>query len=276
MSAARPLAAPLDSRPLLRLRGVDKTYANGTHALQGLDLDIRPGEFVSLLGPSGCGKSTALRLMAGLGEPSAGVIDWPGSRYDARGKPERELGFVFQDATVMPWATVADNVYLPLRLQDRPRAEVAERVAEVLALVGLSRFGEAYPRELSGGMRMRVSIARALVTQPKLLLMDEPFAALDEITRHRLSDDLLAIRERVGCTVVFVTHSVYESVYLSSRIIVLAARPGRIVGEIGIDEPYPRRGFRLVQAYAKHCAAVSGLLEEAMRQGGEPDEENEA
>jgi len=272
MNAALPTAAVAASRPLLRLRGVDKTYANGTHALQGLDLDIRPGEFISLLGPSGCGKSTALRLMAGLGEPSAGMIDWPGARYDARGKPLRELGFVFQDATVMPWATVADNVYLPLRLQDRPRAEVAE----VLALVGLSRFGAAYPRELSGGMRMRVSIARALVTQPKLLLMDEPFAALDEITRHRLSDDLLAIRERVGCTVVFVTHSVYESVYLSSRIVVLAARPGRIVGEIGIDEPYPRRGFRLAPPYARHCAAVSALLEEAMRQGGDPDEEEDA
>jgi NitT/TauT family transport system ATP-binding protein len=269
--ATTPDTAP--DRPLVRLRGVDKCYANGTHALQSLNLDVRPGEFVSLLGPSGCGKSTALRLIAGLGEASGGTIDWPTSEYDAQGRPKREIGFVFQDATVMPWATVADNVYLPLLLQDQPRERVQPRIAEVLELVGLARFANAYPRELSGGMRMRVSIARALITHPKLLLMDEPFAALDEITRHKLSDDLLAIRDRADCTVVFVTHSIYESVYLSSRIAVLAARPGRLIGELMIDEPYPRKGFRLSQAYSRHCAAVSELLEEAMRRGGTDDEE---
>jgi NitT/TauT family transport system ATP-binding protein len=263
-------------RPLVCLRGVDKCYANGTHALQSLDLDIRPGEFVSLLGPSGCGKSTALRLIAGLGEASGGTIDWPTSEYDAQGRPKREIGFVFQDATVMPWATVADNVYLPLRLQDQPLARVQPRVDEVLELVGLARFANAFPRELSGGMRMRVSIARALITHPKLLLMDEPFAALDEITRHKLSDDLLAIRERAGCTVVFVTHSIYESVYLSSRIVVLAARPGRLVGELEVDQPYPRKGFRLAPDYARYCAAVGALLEDAMRRGGADDEEEGA
>ena len=251
-------------RPLVSLRGIDKTYANGTHALQGLDLDIGPGEFVSLLGPSGCGKSTALRIVAGLGEASAGTIDWPSTVHDAMGRPQREIGFVFQDANLLPWATVADNVYLPWRLKDRPRAEVEDQVQAALAMVGLSSFAGAYPRELSGGMKMRVSIARALVTRPKLVLMDEPFAALDEITRHRLADDLLAIREQVGCTIVFVTHSVYESVYLSSRIVVLAARPGRIVGELAIDEPYPRSGFRRRPAYGERCNEVSALLEQAM------------
>jgi NitT/TauT family transport system ATP-binding protein len=268
-------AATSTTKPLVRLRGIGKTYRNGTQALQALNLDIRPHEFISLLGPSGCGKSTALRLIAGLGEASTGDIDWPSARYDAQGRPLREIGFVFQDPTVMPWATVADNVYLPLRLTDQPRAQVEDRIAEILQLVGLSKFAQAYPRELSGGMRMRVSIARALVTRPKLLLMDEPFAALDEITRSRLSDDLLAIREKVGCTVVFVTHSVYESVYLSSRIVVLAARPGRIVGELAVDEPYPRKGFRLTPGYTAHCAQVSALLEQAMgfdhdMQGEEP------
>lgn len=270
--SALPMPAAT-GRPLVRLRSVEKRYANGTLAIDTLDLDIGAHEFVSLLGPSGCGKSTALRLIAGLGEPSAGTIDWPTSRYDAAGRPLREIGFVFQDPTLMPWATVADNVYLPLRLHDLPRAQVQERVAEALELVGLSRFADAYPRELSGGMRMRVSIARALVTHPKLLLMDEPFAALDEITRHRLSDDLLAIRERAGCTVVFVTHSVFESVYLSSRIVVLAARPGRVVGELAIDEPYPRRGFRLAATYARHCGEVSALLERAMLAGGAGEED---
>jgi NitT/TauT family transport system ATP-binding protein len=257
------------TRPLVRLRGVDKRYANGTHALQGLDLDILPGEFVSLLGPSGCGKSTALRLIAGLGTATAGSIEWPTMRHDAYGRPEREIGFVFQDANLLPWATVADNVYLPWRLKDRPLQAVQEQVQAALAMVGLERFAHAFPRELSGGMRMRVSIARALVTRPKMILMDEPFAALDEITRHRLADDLLDIREQAGCTIVFVTHSVYESVYLASRIVVLAARPGRIVGELKIDEPYPRRGFRKRAAYGEHCNEVSALLERAMGAGAE-------
>lgn len=261
--SATPIRASREP-PLLRLIGVEKKYANGTHALQSLSLDVRPGEFLSLLGPSGCGKSTALRLIAGLGEVSEGKIEWPGVGHERSGRAKKDIGFVFQDATIMPWATVLDNVYLPLRLLDRPRKAVIGEILEVLEMVGLSKFAEAYPRELSGGMRMRVSIARALVTRPKLLLMDEPFAALDEITRARLSDDLLMIRERVGCTVIFVTHSVYESVYLSSRIVVFAARPGRIVGELSIDEPYPRKGYRLSAAYTGHCRAVSELLEQAI------------
>jgi NitT/TauT family transport system ATP-binding protein len=246
--------------PLLRLRGVDKVYSSGTVALRGLDLDIGERQFVSLLGPSGCGKSTALRLIAGLGKHSAGSIDWPGG-----GSSRGDLGFVFQEPTLMPWASVWDNVFLPLRLRDRPKAQVAAEVDAALDLVGLTGFAKAYPRELSGGMRMRVSIARALVMRPRLLLMDEPFAALDEITRQKLCDDLLGIWAKAGCTVVFVTHSVYESVYLSSRIVVMAARPGRIVGEIAIEEPYPRaRAFRLTQGYAAYCGRVSALLDTAM------------
>ncbi len=248
------------AEPLLRLRGVDKVYASGTVALRGLDLDIGERQFISLLGPSGCGKSTALRLIAGLGRHSGGSIDWPG-----RGFVPGDLGFVFQEPTLMPWASVWDNVFLPLRLRDRPRAQVAAEVDAALDLVGLSGFAKAFPRELSGGMRMRVSIARALVMKPRLLLMDEPFAALDEITRQKLCDDLLGIWRKAGCTVVFVTHSVYESVYLSARIVVMAARPGRIIGEMAVEEPYPRdRSFRLSPAYAEYCRQVSGLLDQAM------------
>lgn len=257
--------APVSTKPLVRLRGVDKVYANGTLAVQNLNLDIRGNEFISLLGPSGCGKSTALRMIAGLGEHSRGEIDWPTARYDARGKPIREIGFVFQEPTLMPWATVFDNVYLPLMLKDIPRAEAVDRVNNTLDMVGLLAFANSHPRELSGGMKMRVSIARALVTQPKLLLMDEPFAALDEITRSKLNNDLLDIWQRAQCTVVFVTHSIYESVYLSNRIVVLAARPGRMIGELAVDTPYPRTNdFRLTPEYIAHCRAVSDMLDLAM------------
>ncbi len=262
-----PTAVARGSQPLVRLRGVDKVYANGTQALQNLNLDIHADEFVSLLGPSGCGKSTALRLIAGLGEISAGEIDWPGSSHDgAQAHLRRAIGFVFQEPTLMPWATVFDNVYLPLRLKNvELTAEVADRVRATLEMVSLQAFANAYPRELSGGMKMRVSIARALVTQPRLLLMDEPFAALDEITRFKLNNDLLEIWQRAKCTVVFVTHSVYESVYLSSRIVVFAARPGRIIGAMPIDAPYPRgNGFRLTPEYTRLCGEVASLLDTAM------------
>ncbi len=253
------------TKPLVRMQHISKVYSNGTVALRNLNLDVEQNEFVSLLGPSGCGKSTALRLVAGLGGFTRGAIDWPTSTYDAYGKPEREVGFVFQEATLMPWATVFDNVYLPLRLKNMNRKAVTERVKSVLELVGLDKFADSYPRELSGGMKMRVSIARALVTQPKLLLMDEPFAALDEITRTKLSNDLLDIWRKAQCTVMFVTHSVFESVYLSTRIVVMAARPGRIVGELPIDEPYPRDpSFRMTPRYSAHCREVSSLLDKAM------------
>ena len=256
--------APHGRAPLVRLEQVDKTFANGVVALRHFDLAIGRHEFVSLLGPSGCGKSTALRLIAGLAEVSAGRILWPQQGGDAR-HARHDIGFVFQEPTLMPWATVWSNVYLPLRLDGVGKAEAGPRVAAALAMVGLSSTEQAYPRELSGGMKMRVSIARALVTEPRVLLMDEPFAALDEITRFRLNDDLLRLWQAQSWTVVFVTHSVYESVYLSNRIVVMAASPGRVVGEVAIDAPYPRdEAFRTSQPYNLYCRAVSAMLHEAM------------
>ncbi|HLM40840.1 MAG TPA: ABC transporter ATP-binding protein, partial [Microvirga sp.] len=222
---------------LVSLQGVAKTFANGVTALDGFSLDVRAGEFVSLVGPSGCGKSTALRIVAGLSSPTRGRVVWPGgSGEDHRGR----IGFVFQEPTLMPWADVADNVWLPLRLRGVSRRDAHGRIGESLALVGLDAFAKAYPRELSGGMKMRVSIARALTVNPRLLLMDEPFGALDEITRFKLNDDLLRLQKTLGCTVVFVTHSIYESAYLSGRIMVMSPRPGRIVTEIPGEAPERR------------------------------------
>ncbi len=230
-----------------------------------MSLDVGQGEFVSLLGPSGCGKSTVLRIVAGLGDPTTGKIDWPTSSYDANGGPERDIGFVFQEPTLMPWATVYDNVRLPLRLKGISKKAGHERIAEALALVGLSKFAGAYPRELSGGMKMRVSIARAMVMRPKVLLMDEPFAALDEITRNKLNDDLLRLWGEQHWTVLFVTHSVYESVYLSSRIVVMAARPGRVVSDMAVAAPYPRDdSFRTSPDYGEACRQASVALHAAM------------
>jgi NitT/TauT family transport system ATP-binding protein len=215
-----------------------------------------------LLGPSGCGKSTLLKLISGLALPSAGTIDWPQSSYSAEGQAEPALGFVFQEPTLLPWRTAAGNVYLPLRLAG---ANKRERVREALALVGLSGFADLYPRQLSGGMKMRVSIARALVTQPKILLMDEPFAALDEITRTKLNDDLLELFARRNLTVIFVTHSVYESVYLSSRIVVMSSKPGRITGDIPVELAYPRtEEFRTSPLYNERYRRVSAALRAAM------------
>jgi NitT/TauT family transport system ATP-binding protein len=248
----------------IRLENLVKKFGDFT-ALKTFDLEIADGEFMALLGPSGCGKSTALRIVAGLGDASSGAVEWPRASFDASGRPEREIGFVFQEPTLMPWATVFDNVWLPLRLQHVSRAAARLRVVEALAMVGLERSAEAYPRELSGGMKMRVSIARALVTRPRLLLMDEPFAALDEITRFRLNDDLLMLWEKFGWTVVFVTHSVFESVYLSQRIVVMAARPGRVYAEIPVDAPYPRtEEFRVSAPYNEFCRLTSGALHGAM------------
>lgn len=247
---------------------VGKTFANGTVALDGLALTVRKGEFLTLLGPSGSGKSTALRLIAGLTKPTRGNLVWGAAAPEPGGRVG-ELGFVFQDPTLMPWATVAANVALPLRLWGLPNAKIAPRVAAVLERVGLAAFRDAYPRELSGGMKMRVSIARALVTGPKLLLMDEPFAALDEITRFKLNDDLLGLWDALDMTVVFVTHSVFESVYLSQRIVVLTARPGRAFANLDIDTSYPRdESFRTSAEYAGYCRRVSAALSDAMRAGG--------
>jgi NitT/TauT family transport system ATP-binding protein len=247
----------------VRLRGVTKTYDNGMMALGPFDLDVRRGEFVSLLGPSGCGKSTALRLIAGLAAPTQGSVQVSRgvSRHAGEGRPGQTIGFVFQEPTLMPWTSVRENVRLPLKLAHVPQAEADGLVSEALSRVGLSDFAASYPRELSGGMKMRVSLARALVTDPDILLMDEPFAALDEITRFRLNDDLLALWRSLRKTVIFVTHSVFESVYLSQRVVVMTQRPGRIGAEISIAASEPRtEEFRTSAAYAEFCRKVSGAL----------------
>jgi NitT/TauT family transport system ATP-binding protein len=249
---------------IVRLQNVDKVYSNGVVALRNLDLDVGEGEFLSLLGPSGCGKSTVLRLVAGLGDVSGGRIDWPGGNGRA-GLPQGDIGFVFQEPTLMPWSTVFKNVLLPLKLRGLAAEEAAARVREAIEMVGLEGFENAYPRELSGGMKMRVSIARALVTHPRLLLMDEPFASLDEITRFRLDNDLLTLWARQRWTVVFVTHSVYESVYLSTRIAVMTGRPGRTASEVAIQAPAPRdEAFRTSPLYNEYCRDVSARLAAAI------------
>ena len=252
--------APSPSTPIVSLRGVGKVFGTGTLALDGLDLDVREGEFLSLLGPSGCGKSTALRIVAGLSEPTRGTVAWRDG-VDAR----RGIGFVFQEPTLMPWTTVFGNVFLPLKLNGTEKAAAAPRIMETLKRVGLADFAEAYPRELSGGMRMRVSIARALVTAPRILLMDEPFAALDEITRFKLNDDLVALWRELSMTVVFVTHSVFESVFLSNRIVVMISRPGRVSSELAIDAPMRDSQFRTSAEYAGYCRVTSEALAQAMR-----------
>ena len=242
--------------PLVSLRGVSKAFMSGTIALENVDLDIRGGELLTLLGPSGCGKSTVLRIVAGLTASSAGTVQW-------RGQPS--LGFVFQEPTLAPWSNIYDNVWLPLRLRGVSRADAKARVNEALASVDLTGFERAFPRELSGGMKMRASIARALVLNPAVLLMDEPFAALDEITRAKLNDDILRLRSQTGATIVFVTHSVYESVYLSTRIVVMAPRPGRMVAEIEVDALAVRNEeFRLSKYYADRTRETSAALEQAM------------
>jgi NitT/TauT family transport system ATP-binding protein len=245
--------------PVVTCRNISKRFANGTVALSDVALDVHEHEFLSLLGPSGCGKSTLLRLIAGLSEPSGGTIAWQG---------QPALSFVFQEPTLMPWATALGNVMLPLRLAGVARDERRERAATALAQVGLAGFEKAYPRELSGGMKMRVSIARALVTRPKLLLMDEPFAALDEITRFKLNNDLLELWRREGFTVIFVTHSVFESAFLSQRIAVMAARPGRVIEEIALEAPYPRTPeYRTSAQNNEYCRRASAALEKAMAHG---------
>jgi NitT/TauT family transport system ATP-binding protein len=249
---------------IVTLSGVGKTFDNGTVALENTDLTVGRGEFLSLLGPSGCGKSTILRLVAGLDEPTDGVIDW----RDGAGGADRgdhDVGFVFQEPTLMPWAKVFDNVWLPLRLKGVGKRQARERIMTALQNVGLEDFAGSYPRELSGGMKMRVSIARALATEPSVLLMDEPFAALDEITRFRLNDDLLRLWHEKNWTVIFVTHSVFESVYLSTRIAIMKGRPGRVVDEVRVDEPSPRDpAFRTSPKYAEIARHTSHALHEAM------------
>ena len=249
----------MSNRPIITLNQISKAYTNGTVALQDLNLAIPESQFVSLIGPSGCGKSTVLRLIAGLGRISSGSIDW------AINQQARKLAFVFQDAALMPWANVRENIRLPLKLARMPKKDSQKLVQQTLALVGLEGFEENYPHQLSGGMKMRVSIARALVTQPNVLLMDEPFGALDEITRSKLNDDLLNLWLQQRWTVVFVTHNIYEAVYLSNRVLVMGTSPGRIVADVEIDVPYPRNDdFRTSLLYNQYCRQVSQHLAQAI------------
>jgi NitT/TauT family transport system ATP-binding protein len=265
-----------NATPAIEVLSAEKTYPNGTVALQPVDLTIQEGEFVTLLGPSGCGKSTLLKMIAGLLEPTDGrLLLWrkPVEQLQTAGGGKK-MAFVFQAPTLMPWASVQTNVRLPLDLAGVPRAEADARVADALALVGLSKFAKALPRALSGGMQMRVSIARGLVVEPTLLLMDEPFGALDEITRHKLDADLLELWRKKNLTVVFVTHSIHEAVFLSTRVVMMAARPGRIVEEFHIDEPYPRRPeFMVTPEFARHARALQDSLHRASQHN---DEETEA
>jgi NitT/TauT family transport system ATP-binding protein len=244
---------------LIALHQVHKRFDDGLEALRDMSLEVRAGEFVALLGPSGCGKSTALRLVAGLDAASTGVVRSPALDHFGG-----DTAFVFQEPTLMPWASVFDNVRLPLRLQGQSRAACEAPVRAVLASVGLADFERAYPAQLSGGMKMRASIARALVTRPRVLLMDEPFAALDDITRQKLNGDLLRWWAEQQLAALFVTHSVAESVFLSQRVLVMSARPGRVVAEIAIDEPYPRApAFRTSQRFADACRRLAEALADA-------------
>jgi NitT/TauT family transport system ATP-binding protein len=268
LAEAPPAATAGTSQHIVSMRNVSKLFSNGTLALRGMTLDVERGEFLSLLGPSGCGKSTALRIIAGLGEPTSGQIYWPSSQLDSRGRPKGDIGFVFQEPTLMPWQTVLGNVYLPLRLIGVSKSQARPRIMETLAAVGLADFANAYPRELSGGMKMRVSIARALVTNPKLLLMDEPFAALDEITRQKLNDDVLRLWRDTGVTVIFVTHSVFESAFLSNRIVVMRARPGQVYADLAIEHAGERDAlYRTSEEYRATTDKVSRALQEAIMIG---------
>jgi NitT/TauT family transport system ATP-binding protein len=231
-------AAAIDPAPLVALRGVGKDFPNGTRALAGLDLEVQFGEFVALLGPSGCGKSTALRLIAGLSGPTDGAVEWSSTAMPSQ--HASRIGFVFQEPTLMPWASVFDNVALPFALKGALGPPAKEGVEAALDRVGLAAFRDAYPRELSGGMRMRVSIARALVTEPQLLLMDEPFAALDAQNRAILQAELVRIWEETGKTVVYITHSIEEALLLGDRTVVMTAQPGRIKEIIDVPFPHPR------------------------------------
>jgi NitT/TauT family transport system ATP-binding protein len=225
------------SIPEIALAGVGKRFRDAAVALEGVSLDIERGEFVTFLGPSGCGKSTLLKIVSGLTSVSEGRVQVNGMTPENA----RELmSFIFQDATLLPWRTVEANVGLGLELDHAARKLREERVAGMLELVGLEEVAKRYPRQLSGGMKMRVSIARALVSRPRILLMDEPFAALDEMTRDRLNEELLRLYAEQKWTVLFVTHSVAEAVFLSTRIVILAAHPGRVAHEIPVNLPWPR------------------------------------
>ena len=248
------------AKPLVELSEVSKRFKSGTLALSDTSLSVDAGEFVTLLGPSGCGKSTVLRMVAGLDSPSAGSVHAPALTTD-----KDSTAFVFQEATLMPWASVFDNVWLPLRLQGLSQRESKSRVFAALKSVGLEDFAYSFPSQLSGGMRMRASIARALINDPKILLMDEPFAALDDFTRQQLNDDLLRWQQERAVATLFVTHNIAEAVFLSQRVLVMQARPGKIMHTLRISEPYPRTpAFRTSMTFLNYCRELSVALERAM------------
>ena len=241
---------------MLTATALSKRFPNGVAALADLSFALQAGDFTALLGPSGCGKSTALRLVAGLLTPDGGAVQWRGARPD--------IGFVFQEPTLMPWADALTNARLPLDLKRLPRAEADRAARAALARVGLAGFEAALPRELSGGMKMRVSIARALAAKPRLLLLDEPFAALDEITRAALNDDLLRLWREDDLTILFVTHSVAESCYLAERVLVMTPRPGRLAADIALPKQATRApGFRLSPQFLDCQRLVSDALGKA-------------
>jgi NitT/TauT family transport system ATP-binding protein len=259
-------------QPVIQILSASKIFPNGTQALSPIELNVQQGEFLSLIGPSGCGKSTLLKMIANLIEPTDGRILWWNGGPGRIGSEGSRLAFVFQDPTLMPWARVDANVRLALDLErkggNKSDADVAARIHAALDQVGLTKFARSYPRELSGGMRMRVSIARALIDQPDLLLMDEPFGALDEFTRNKLDLDLVRLSWERRLTTLFVTHSIYEAVFLSTRIVVMAANPGRIHSELVIDEPQPRdEDFRGSPRFAQLCRDLSRMLTEASNAG---------
>lgn len=263
-AGAEPAAVGTAPVPAVEVLSAEKVFANGARGLAPIDLSIAEGEFLTLIGPSGCGKSTLLKLIANLIEPSDGRLLWWRGGFSQVGQPGRRFAFVFQEPTLMPWARVEANVRLPLELADVSTAAAAPVVAEAIERVGLSAFTRHFPRQLSGGMKMRVSIARALATKPNLLLMDEPFGALDEFTRNKLDADLIRLWWEQKLTTVFVTHSIYEAVFLSTRIIVMASNPGRIFRTMTIDEPQPRdETFRDSPKFAAYCRELSTWLAEA-------------
>jgi NitT/TauT family transport system ATP-binding protein len=258
-----PHSPPLiAAKPLLAADHVKLVYPGGLTAISDVSLEIPAGQFVSLLGPSGCGKSTFLRLIAGLLQPTAGQISVEGQSPDQARKQSSPMSFVFQDATLLPWRTVFDNVQLPLELLKEPDEDRKARVTGSLKLVGLADFADHFPAQLSGGMRMRTSLARALVTEPKILLLDEPFGALDDITRSQLNEDLLNLWQTSGWTSVFVTHNIAEAVFLSQRVIVMTPRPASVAADIVIPFAMPRTANLRASA---EFARVTGQVSEALR-----------
>jgi NitT/TauT family transport system ATP-binding protein len=269
-----PLTAQAPAGPVVRIAGVNKTFSRGdqvvTKALEGIDLEVARGEFISLIGPSGCGKSTLLRIVGDLTSPSSGTVLVNGKPAE-RARLDRDYGMVFQSPVLFDWRTVEENVKLPLEILGQDAPTRTARAREMLELVELGDFLKHHPYQLSGGMQQRVAIARALAFQPSILLMDEPFGALDEMTRERMNSEVLRIWEQTGTTILFVTHSIPEAVFLSSRVVVMSARPGRITNVIDIDLPRPRnedtretrRYFELVTAVREALRAGGGSLDDA-------------